>query len=169
MDNMYSSYREMLLEHLFAGAVMRHLWLDGYKRMEMLKPQVDDNGYDIVLETDTVVRHIQLKASRSDSAVGRVNINIALAQKPSGCVIWMYFNPATLELGPFLWFGGAPGEELPSLSNYEIATHTKRNAKGIKTERPSIRIVRKAEFAKIEKIDEVVVRLFGVPGEPETI
>jgi hypothetical protein len=47
--NLLSSYREMLLEHLFAGEVMRHVWLSGIKRLEILKPQVDDGGYDIVL------------------------------------------------------------------------------------------------------------------------
>jgi hypothetical protein len=167
MDSVYSSYREMLLEHLFAGAVMRHLWLDGYRRLEMLKPQVDNSGYDIVLETDSVVRHIQLKSSKDKSSTGRVNINVALEQKPSGCVIWMYFDPVTLELGPFLWFGGSPGEKLPSLSGYDIATHTKRNATGIKSERPNIRIVPRAEFERIETIEEQVVRLFRVPTTPE--
>lgn len=37
-----SSYREMLLEHLLAGEVMRHLWVAGFGSMEILKPQVDD-------------------------------------------------------------------------------------------------------------------------------
>jgi hypothetical protein len=43
----------MLLEHLFAGEVMRHVWLSGIKRLEILKPQVDDGGYDLVLEETT--------------------------------------------------------------------------------------------------------------------
>jgi len=33
----------------------------------------------------------------------------------------LLFEPSTLELGPFLWFGGAPGEPLPSLEAYPIA------------------------------------------------
>jgi hypothetical protein len=53
-----SSYREMLLEHLFAGAVMSHLWLDGVRRLELLKPQADDAGYRLVLEAGNVVRHV---------------------------------------------------------------------------------------------------------------
>lgn len=38
--SLLSSYREMLLEHLFAGEVMRHVWLSGVKRLEIVKPQV---------------------------------------------------------------------------------------------------------------------------------
>lgn len=43
----YSSYREMLVEYLFAGEVMRFLWRRGNVRMEVLKPQVDEGGYGL--------------------------------------------------------------------------------------------------------------------------
>jgi hypothetical protein len=98
----------MLLEHLFAGEVMRHVWLSGVKRLEVLKPQVDDGGYDLVLETTSVVRHIQLKATFKGSTVRRFNVNAGLAAKPSGCVVCLLFDDKTLNLGPFYWFGGAP-------------------------------------------------------------
>ena len=159
--SLYSSYREMLLEHLFAGTVMRHLWLRDFGRLEMLKPQVDDSGYDLVLEANAVVRHIQLKASHHGAATPGVSINAALAEKPSGCVIWLRFDPATLDFGPFLWFGGKPGDKLPDLSPFRVTTHTKRNAMGIKTERPNIRYVPKASFQQLPTIEDVVTRLFG--------
>lgn len=69
-----SSYREMLIEHLFAAAVMRDLWLRGYERLEMLQSQVDNSGYDIVLETSAVVRHIQLKNSFRGATTNSVSI-----------------------------------------------------------------------------------------------
>lgn len=47
---LYSSYREVLLEHLLSGEVMKHLWLRGNVRIETLKPQIDDAGYDLVLK-----------------------------------------------------------------------------------------------------------------------
>ena len=159
--NLYSSYREMLLEHLFAGAVMRHLWQNGVGRLEMLKPQVDDSGYDLVLEAHVIVRHIQLKASHNQAATQSVKINIALAEKPSGCVIWLRFDAETLDFGPFLWFGGEPGAKLPDLRSFKTATHMKRNSKGIKTERPNIRTIPKSSFQQLPTIEDVVTRLFG--------
>lgn len=54
-----SSHSEALLEHLFAGEVMKHLWRRGDWRLEVLKPQVDDDGYDLVLE-NAIVRQVQL-------------------------------------------------------------------------------------------------------------
>src|SRR5260221_14609834 len=118
VHSLLSSYREMLLEHLFAGEVMRHVWISGedvLKRLEVLKPQVDDGGYDLVLEANDVVRHVQLKASHSHAATHHVNVSFSLARRPSGCVIWSIFEEDTLELGPFLWFGGKPGVRLPVL------------------------------------------------------
>jgi hypothetical protein len=48
-----------------------------------------------------------------EAKTARVGINAALQSKPSGCVIWLRFDPVTLALGPFLWFGGEPGKPLP--------------------------------------------------------
>ena len=156
-----SSYRESLLEHLFAGELMRHLWVSGVKRLEVLKPQVDDGGYDLVLETASVVRHIQLKATFRDSKVRRFNINTGLATKPSGCVVCLLFDQRTLDLGPFYWFGGSPTKPLPDLSQFDVAKHTKGNSEGIKNPRPNIRVVPLSEFEPVNNIGQLSVKLFG--------
>ncbi len=144
---------------------MRHLWLRGNIRIETLKPQVDDAGYDLVLEANGVVRHIQLKSSHSGSSTGDVKVSIHLSKNPSGCVIWVWFDPQTLRLGPFLWFGGVPGQSLPDLSTFKVAKHTKGNADGVKLERPNMRVIPKARFESIATIDELVLKLFGPPHE----
>lgn len=158
-----SSYREMLLEHLFAGELMRHVWRSGLKRLEVLKPQVDDGGYDMVLEGNAIVRHVQLKATFRGSTVARFNINTALALKPSGCVIVLLFDPESLDLGPFLWLGGQPGTPLPDIDHYAVAKHTKGNAQGVKLPRPSLRVVPSSAFEPLTSIAEVAEKLFGAP------
>src|SRR4051794_846430 len=82
-DTLYSSYREILLEHLFVSAIMKHLWLRGITQFEVLKPQVDDSGYDLVLQANGVVRHVQLKSSAADSSTAVVPVSIKLVAKPS--------------------------------------------------------------------------------------
>ena len=159
--SLHSSYREALLEHLFAGEVMKCLWLQGVHRMEVLKPQVDDGGYDLVLEANGVTRHVQMKSSHHRSGTARVNVSLRLMEKPSGCVVWTRFHRDTLELGPFLWFGGAPGQRLPDISGFEVAKHTKGNAEGVKTERPNLRVVPRKLFDRVDSIQELVERLFG--------
>jgi hypothetical protein len=156
-----SSHREALLEHLFAGEVMKHLWIRGRWRLEVLKPQIDDAGYDLVLEANAIVRHVQLKASFRHSKVTHTNVNMLLGEKPSGCVVFIRFDAKTLELGPFRFLGGAPGERLPDISRMKTGRHTKANAQGVKTPRPNIRTVPLSRFDKLKTIEEVVTSSSG--------
>lgn len=73
----------------------------------------------------------------------------------------LLFDPNTLDLGPFLWFGGNPGEPLPDLTRFAVAKHTKANAKGIKLERPRLRSVPRSAFAQVATIAELSAKLFG--------
>lgn len=159
--NLYSSYREVLLEHLLSGEVMKHLWLRGNIRIETLKPQVDDAGYDLVLEANGVVRHVQLKSSHAGSSTNDVRVSLHLAKKPSGCVVWLWFDPNTLELGPYLFFGGPPGQPLPAIADFKVAKHAKGNAQGIKLERPNVRVIPKSRFETLPSVSELVFKLFG--------
>lgn len=156
-----SSYREILIEHIFIGEIMRRLWLRGITQFEVLQPQVDDSGYDLVIEANGFVRHIQLKSSFDTAATGQVRASLKLEQKPSACVIWVRFNPETMDLGPFLWFGGAPGVKIPDLSKFKVAKHTRANAQGVKQERPNQRSIPRARFESIATYDALVTRLFG--------
>jgi hypothetical protein len=165
--SLLSSYREMLLEHLFAGEVMRHVWLSGIKRIEVLKPQVDDGGYDLVLEGNAVVRHVQLKATFHGSKVSKFNVNTGLTLKPSGCVVVLRFDPENLELGPFHWFGGPPGQPLPDLARYQVAKHTKGNAQGVKLPRRKLKSVPLSAFENVATIDDLAERLFGKLPKPQ--
>lgn len=160
--SVFSTYRKMLLEHLFAGEVMRHAWRSGVKRLEVLKPHVDDGGYDMVLEGNGIVRHVQLKATFRGSTVACFNVNTALALKPSGCVIVLLFDPESLELGPFLWLGGQPGDPRPNIDHYDVAKHTKGNAQGAKLPQPNLRVVSRSAFEPVTSIAGIVEKLFGV-------
>lgn len=157
-----SSFREKLVEHLFISELLKLSWHSDRCDLEVAKPEVDNAGYDLIAESQGVVRHIQLKASFVGSKTSKQNIHIRLGEKPSGCVVWVYFNEDTLALGPFLYFGGAPGERLPSFEGARVARHTKSNQLGEKTERPNIREVKKADFKVFDTIQGIYAALFGV-------
>ncbi len=160
-DTLYSSYREILIEHLFVAEVMRCLWLRGITRFEVLKPQIDDSGYDLVLEADGVVRHVQLKSSSQTASTANVKASLGLAFKPSGCVVWARFDPATMRLGPYFWFGGAPRSPLPDIRGLKIGKHTKGNAQGVKNARPNTRVIPRSKFKMVPDVDALVSHLFG--------
>ena len=155
-----STAREKLIEHLFVGEVLKHLWIAGHRDVEVLRAEFDARGYDLVIEAGGVMRHIQLKSAASGAKTAKVSISRDLARKPGGCVVWIWFDPETLDLGPLLWFGGKPGEPLPDLGD-RVARHSKANSQGEKTERPNLRELTKGRFEKLEGIDDVVTALFG--------
>ena len=66
-----------------------------------------------------------------------------------------------MSLGPFLWFGGAPGERMPALGEI-VARHTKPNGMLKKADRPAHRVIAKSRFASLDSIDDVIARLIGV-------
>src|SRR5437868_10753075 len=92
----HSSYREKLLEHLFIGEVLRFLWSQGVTTAEFLRPEVDSGGYDLVIACNSVIRYIQLKSSHRGAKTAKQNVNVRLGDKPSGCVVWVMFDEATL-------------------------------------------------------------------------
>src|SRR3954453_15015742 len=91
-----STYRERLVEYLFVGEILRHLWRKGVHSVEVLKPAVAHSGYDLVLEYNQIIRHIELKASNTGGKRKEVTVNVGLQSVPSGCVIWVNVNPDDL-------------------------------------------------------------------------
>lgn len=160
-DTLHSSRREKLVEHIFVGEILRHLWRAGVHEVDVLRAETDAGGYDIVIEVGSVARHIQLKSSTRGSTTSKQKVNVSLGSKRSGCVVWVTFESSSMELGPFLWFGGRPGKPLPDITSFPIARHTKGNAKGEKTERRNIRVINKGKFTKVTSISGVVEKLFG--------
>lgn len=160
-----SSAREKIMEHLFVGELLKRLWQRGVYDVEVLRSEVDDSGYDLVLEHADVVRHVQLKSSFRGAHTARQTVSLKLEQKPSGCLIWLVFDPDTLELGPFLWFGREPGEPL-QIEHFPVGRHTKGNAQGIKAERPNTRVISRGQFRKLDTLDDLMNALFAIGREP---
>jgi hypothetical protein len=153
----HSTLREHIIEHIFIGDVLRTLWLHGVTDVEILRPEFDAHGYDVVMVRGNVVRHIQLKTQSG----GKVSVGQALAEKPSGCVIWIDLDKKTLEMGPFMWFGGAPGSPLPDVSGFPNPKRPTHNAKGERPIRKHHHMLPPSVFTKLNTLDEVIECLFG--------
>jgi hypothetical protein len=152
--------RERIVEHVFVGELLRRLWQLGSTEVEVLRSEFDRGGYDLVVGFGEVVRHIQFKSSLVASSTAEQSISMRLAEKPSGCVIWVVVHP-DLSFSHFLWFGGAPGEPLAGISELKAARQARANAQGFKAERPDHRRVPKRMFERLDAMDDVLARLFG--------
>ena len=160
LNTQQSVFREKLIEHLFIGELLKYSWLQHGATLEISYPSIDRTGHDVVLEANGVTRHIQLKTSSINSTTATQTVHVGLQKKPSGCVIWVRFNPNTLALGPFHFFGGLPGKPMQPIENFAVAKHTKANAVGIKLDRPNLRILQKAKFKTVLTIEALYASLF---------
>jgi len=80
-----SSLREQYLEYVFLADLCREMWKRG-EPVDVLHSHTDRSGYDLLLEANGIQRHVQLKSSFEGAKTSRQNINIRLAERPSGCV-----------------------------------------------------------------------------------
>jgi hypothetical protein len=152
----HSTLREHIVEHIFVGEILRTLWNCGITDVEILRPEFDAHGYDMVMSLGSVIRHVQLKTQ----AKGKVSVSHALTEKPSGCVVWISIDKDTLDLGPYMWFGGLPGKPLPDISDRPNPKRATHNAEGVRPIRKKHHVLPPSAFTKLKTVDEVVVQLF---------
>jgi len=79
-----SSLREQALGHLFLGQLLAFMWRNGARDIEVLKSEVDRGGYDVVLEANGIIRHVQLKSSFRGSKVREVDVSTKLLRNQVG-------------------------------------------------------------------------------------
>jgi hypothetical protein len=156
-----SATREKILEHRFLADVASELWRRGAFDLSVSFSEVDNSGYDVIIEVGDVVRHVQLKAMREGGKRRDFDLQLRLAEKPSGCAILMIHDAVTLRISGYRIFAGAPGEALAALGE-RIVRHVKGNAIGFKAERPALRAVALAKFDPVADVRALVDRLFGV-------
>lgn len=58
-----SNFYEQLVEHVFISELLQEVYFRHQKTVEVLRAEVDSSGYDIVLECNGFIRHVQLKTS----------------------------------------------------------------------------------------------------------
>jgi hypothetical protein len=155
-----SSRREKIVEHIFVGELLRYLWATKMDSVEILKPEVDNAGYDIVVTNGRVVRHVQLKASVVGGSARNQKVNASLASHPCGCVVWILIDDK-LNFQSFLWFGGSVGERLPDISTRKQAKSPRGNALGVKPLRKNTKVIPKSAFEKVQSIGDLATKLFG--------
>ncbi|BBD98862.1 hypothetical protein SAMIE_1023630 [Sphingobium amiense] len=154
-----SSLRETVFRHRLLGELGIELLSRGID-FSYLYSDADRDGYDMVVEVGALMRHIQLKSSVAGGSTREVPVNVRLAAKPSGCVIWTPFDPAMRCFTEYRWFGAAPGEPLPDLGTRAVR-HSRASADGVKAIRPGLRSLPLSRFSRLPDVAALVDHLVG--------
>ncbi|MGV8936956.1 MAG: CopG family antitoxin [Allorhizobium sp.] len=150
-----SSLRENIVEHLFVGSALRLLWQNGITNVEILRSEFDAYGYDLVITSDKIIRHVQLK---SGTKLKPVSASMLLAEKPSGCVLFIQLNDR-LEIGPYHLFSSKAGFPLPDISAFKVTKRATADAAGKKPLRSMHRDIPVSKFGKYETLVGVLAEL----------
>jgi hypothetical protein len=141
-----SSEREEYVEYIFLAALCSYGWAHD-RFVEVARSKTDTFGYDLVLSSGFVTRHVQLKASRSGGATRSQKINSALSTKTGGCVIWLSVDREQ------------DGKTI------RVARQTRGDAAGYKGFRENIFEVNKSKFSPLASIGAVFGALFDLPSK----
>jgi hypothetical protein len=74
---------------VFLGELLRGLWRKNVRDLEVLRPEVDNGGYDLALEFRGLTRHVQLKSSYRGARRADVTASVKLLGRPSACIVWI--------------------------------------------------------------------------------
>jgi len=151
--------RENLIEHVFIAEVLQECWFVREQPIEILRSEVDAFGYDLVLECNGLIRHVQIKATGSGQSTRKQTINRYLEEKVGGCVVWIVFNHRADESRVrlnYLYFGGRrPRDRMPTLG--ETPALNPRS----KTPRKNSRVLDVRQFDAVANTGDLLDRMFG--------
>lgn len=75
-----STFYEQNTEHIFISELLQETWFKFGETVEVLRPEIDNSGYDLLLECNGVIRYVQLKNSIAGSKTAYQKINTALVK-----------------------------------------------------------------------------------------
>ena len=160
-----SSAFERLIEVTFLSDLLQEMWFARDRALDVMHSTVDAFGYDLVLQSQDLIRHVQLKAVRRGGGTSSWNLSTKLMDLPSACAIvieWVPNDHRRVDLS-YRFFGTTPGQAIPDLGG-RVAKHSRANAEGVKGLRPGLRVVTKSRFAPMANIADLADHLFGSHG-----
>ena len=124
-DYLESSFREKMLEHIFVSEMLLEVWFHRNLSVNVLRSEVDNSGYDLVLEYEGVSRYIQLKSSKLTASTSSITVNDKLATKLGSCVVWIFYDSEKATSLRHRYFGGTPQDHLNFQHCQEVAGKAK--------------------------------------------
>ena len=150
----HSSYYALVYETRWLAEMHQEALRRGM-RLAVFRPDVDDEGVDLLLRCNGIFRAVQEKCT-AEGRSNCVGVNRGLQAYPGGCAVMMSEG----EEGRlrYAFFGD---KQAVDLSSYASKRRTKANAQGFKAERPAVAEVPRTKFTPVRGIYELFDLLFA--------
>lgn len=157
-----SSHIENVLIHALVASLAQAAWKrDPWMDFQVFNSEVDDAGFDLALSSGGNMRFIQVKQTHAESTTAKWSLRVDFSKMPGACAVVVVFKAETLEIDHCLYFGGAPGEPMPSIEEGQATLSPgRRNAQGERKVREHYRDVPKRRFEGPFTTEELLERLF---------
>jgi len=96
-DFLHSSMRESIFEHKFIAAFLSYCWQQNNFEVEVLRSEIDDSGYDLVISTGNKTSYLQLKVTAEDTDTSEFPIHQKLIHKERSFILLMEYQRNNLD------------------------------------------------------------------------
>lgn len=124
-----SSHVENVLRHAFLAELASEVWRDDPNEpLGISSAEVDDSGYDLMVERNATIRRIQLKQAHDEKVPRNFSVRVAFATYPGSCIVVIAHSLLDLRPTSYSFYGSSPGDPMPY-----IEAHRTTKAPGRRT------------------------------------
>lgn len=145
-----SSAVENILKHAFLAELSQIAWEnDPLCPLNISNSEVDDSGYDAVLEYSGISRRVQLKQAHNEKRPQKYSVRVPFATLPGSCVVVMIHSISNLRVTSYSFYGNKPDEPMPYIEAHRATKHPgRRDADGDRKLRLNYRDALYSRFEK---------------------
>jgi hypothetical protein len=161
-----SSHVENVLRHAFLAELAGEVWRDDPNEpLGISNAEVDDSGYDVVLERNAIIRRIQLKQHHEGKTPKAFSVRVEFATYPGSCIVAIAHSLADLKPTFYSFYGSGPAEHMPYIEVHRTTKAAKRKtSEGTRALRLNYRDVPFSRFKKNLSIRQLIEELFPDSG-----
>ncbi len=161
-----SSHVENVLRHAFLAELASEVWRDDpHEPLGISNTEVDDSGYDVVLERNAIIRRIQLKQHHEGKAPKAFSVRVEFATYPGSCIVAIAHSLADLKPTSYSFYGSGPEDSMPYIEAHRTTKASgRRTAEGARVLRLKYRDVPFSRFKKNLSMPQLIEELFPSSG-----
>jgi hypothetical protein len=161
-----SSHVENVLRHAFLAELASEVWRDDPNEpLGISKAEVDDSGYDLVIERNGAIRRIQMKHAHEEKTPKSFSARVEFATSPGSCIVVVSHSLADLKPTSYSFYGSGPEKEMPHIEAHRTTKSPgRRGPDGKRKLRLKYRDVPYSRFKKGLSMRQLLQELFPGSG-----